>query len=116
MIALSLPCSLSKMGTAEYNSSPCSGNYIHLHLTVLCLANSDCVPLPCIPTGTWYCKYCQNLFQKEKFVEHNANAVAAGRVAGVDPIEQITTRCIRIVKTMEVEVGGCALCRFLFLP
>lgn len=71
----------------------------------------DCVPLPCIPTGTWYCKYCQNLFQKEKFVEHNANAVAAGRVAGVDPIEQITTRCIRIVKTMEVEVGGCALCR-----
>ncbi|XP_008465428.1 uncharacterized protein LOC103503043 isoform X2 [Cucumis melo] len=71
----------------------------------------DCVPLPCIPTGTWYCKYCQNLFQKEKFVEHNANAVAAGRVAGVDPIEEITTRCIRIVKTMEVEVGGCALCR-----
>ncbi|XP_011657045.1 uncharacterized protein LOC101214170 isoform X2 [Cucumis sativus] len=71
----------------------------------------DCVPLQCIPTGIWYCKYCQNLFQKEKFVEHNANAVAAGRVAGVDPIEQITTRCIRIVKTMEVEVGGCALCR-----
>ncbi|XP_023541426.1 uncharacterized protein LOC111801612 [Cucurbita pepo subsp. pepo] len=70
----------------------------------------DCVPLPCIPTGTWYCKYCQNLFQKEKFVEHNANAVAAGRVAGVDPIKQITTRCIRIVKTLEVEVGGCALC------
>lgn len=78
-------------------------------------ANSDCVPLPCIPTGTWYCKYCQNLFQKEKFVEHNANAVAAGRIAGVDPIEQITTRCIRIVKTIEAEVGGCALCRFLFL-
>ena len=48
-------------------------------------------------------------------MEHNANAVAAGRVAGVDPIKQITTRCIRIVKTLEVEVGGCALCRFLFL-
>lgn len=46
-------------------------------------------------------------------MEHNANAVAAGRVAGVDPIEEITTRCIRIVKTMEVEVGGCALCRYI---
>lgn len=52
------------------------------------------------------------MFQKEKFVERNANAVAAGRVAGVDPIEQITMRCIRIVKTPEVDFGGCALCRF----
>lgn len=54
------------------------------------------------------------MFQKEKFVERNANAVAAGRVAGVDPIEQITMRCIRIVKTPEVDFGGCALCRFFF--
>lgn len=45
-------------------------------------------------------------------MERNANAVAAGRVAGVDPIEQITKRCIRIVKTPEVDFGGCALCRF----
>jgi hypothetical protein len=52
------------------------------------------------------------VFQKEKSVERNANAVAAGRVAGVDPIEQITKRCIRIVKTPEVDFGGCALCRF----
>ncbi|KAM4084156.1 hypothetical protein ACB094_08G110900 [Castanea mollissima] len=71
----------------------------------------ECVPLPRIPSGTWYCRYCQNVFQKEKFVERNANAVAAGRVAGVDPIEQITMRCIRIVKTPEVDFGGCALCR-----
>ncbi|KAB1227407.1 Chromodomain-helicase-DNA-binding protein 4 [Morella rubra] len=71
----------------------------------------ECVPLPRIPTGTWYCRYCQNLFQTEKSVERNANAVAAGRVAGVDPIEQITKRCIRIVKTPEVDFGGCALCR-----
>ncbi|KAK9279234.1 hypothetical protein L1049_012912 [Liquidambar formosana] len=73
--------------------------------------HKECIALPSIPTGTWYCKYCQNLFQKEKFVERNANAVAAGRVAGVDPIEQITKRCIRIVKTPEAEVGGCVLCR-----
>ncbi|XP_061371540.1 uncharacterized protein LOC133314115 [Gastrolobium bilobum] len=71
----------------------------------------DCVPLPCIPSGTWYCKYCQNVFQKDKYVQHNANAVAAGRIAGIDPLEQINQRCIRIVKTHEVENGGCALCR-----
>lgn len=52
------------------------------------------------------------MFQQEKSVERNANAVAAGRVAGVDPIEQITKRCIRIFKTPEVDFGGCALCRF----
>jgi hypothetical protein len=52
------------------------------------------------------------VFQQEKSVERNANAVAAGRVAGVDPIEQITKRCIRIFKTPEVDFGGCALCRF----
>ncbi|MCI29867.1 chromodomain-helicase-DNA-binding protein, partial [Trifolium medium] len=41
--------------------------------------------------------------------------VAAGRVEGVDPIEQIAKRCIRIVKDIEAEIGGCAggcaLCR-----
>ncbi|GMP88759.1 hypothetical protein CsSME_00040620 [Camellia sinensis var. sinensis] len=71
----------------------------------------ECVSLPSIPSGTWYCKYCENMFQKEKFVEHNANAVAAGRIAGIDPLEQITKRCIRIVETIETDVGGCALCR-----
>ncbi|KAK4255169.1 hypothetical protein QN277_008199 [Acacia crassicarpa] len=71
----------------------------------------DCVPLPCIPTGTWYCKYCQNVFLKDKYVEHNMNALAAGRIAGIDPLEQISQRCIRIVKTVEVDHGGCALCR-----
>ncbi|GMP36491.1 hypothetical protein CsSME_00008604 [Camellia sinensis var. sinensis] len=71
----------------------------------------DCVSLPSIPSGTWYCKYCKNMFQKEKFVEHNANAVAAGRIAGIDPLEQITKCCIRIVETTETDVGGCALCR-----
>ncbi|MBA0858412.1 hypothetical protein Goshw_025812, partial [Gossypium schwendimanii] len=56
--------------------------------------------------------YCQNTFQKEKFVERNANALAAGRVAGIDPIEQITKRSIRIIKTPETEVPSvCVLCR-----
>ena len=45
-------------------------------------------------------------------MEHNANALAAGRVAGIDPIEQITKRCIRIIKTPETEVlSVCVLCR-----
>jgi len=51
------------------------------------------------------------MFQREKFVAHNANAVAAGRVEGVDPIEQIANRCIRIVKDIEADLSSCALCR-----
>ncbi|XP_043704921.1 remodeling and spacing factor 1-like [Telopea speciosissima] len=73
--------------------------------------HKDCVSLSSIPRGNWYCKYCQNMFQKEKFVQHNMNAMAAGRVLGVDPIEQISQRCIRIVNTSEADVGGCSLCR-----
>ncbi|KAL0283842.1 UNVERIFIED_CONTAM: hypothetical protein Sangu_2865000 [Sesamum angustifolium] len=61
--------------------------------------------------GIWYCKYCQNMFEKEKFAEPDANAIAAGRVPGVDPLEAITQRCIRVVATLEPEIGGCALCR-----
>lgn len=52
------------------------------------------------------------MFEKEKFVERNANAVAAGRIAGIDPVEEITRRCIRIVETADADIGGCALCRF----
>nr|GEU82865.1 zinc finger, PHD-type [Tanacetum cinerariifolium] len=76
-----------------------------------------------VPQGTWYCKYCQNMFQKEKFVERNENARAAGRVAGIDPLEEITKRCIRVVANPEVgEPGGvpskkgapaCVLCKAL---
>ncbi|KAJ1388987.1 Zinc finger, PHD-type [Sesbania bispinosa] len=71
----------------------------------------DCVPLPCIPSGTWYCKYCQNLFQKDRHGQHYVNALAAGRIEGTDPFEQINRRCIRVVKTVEIDHGGCALCR-----
>ncbi|KAM7254763.1 hypothetical protein ACFE04_020004 [Oxalis oulophora] len=70
-----------------------------------------CVSLPDIPLGDWYCQYCLSVFENDKFEEHNANAFAAGRVAGEDSIEQITKRCIRIVKNIEAELTGCALCR-----
>ncbi|KAG2371457.1 Protein CHROMATIN REMODELING 4 [Vigna angularis] len=70
----------------------------------------DCVPLPCIPSGTWYCKYCQNVFQKDRQGQHNVNALAAGRIEGTDILEQMNPRCIRVVRTVEVDHGGCALC------
>ncbi|KAL2487308.1 Acyl-CoA N-acyltransferase with RING/FYVE/PHD-type zinc finger domain [Abeliophyllum distichum] len=74
--------------------------------------HKECASLSSIPQGKWYCTYCQNMFQRERFVEHNANAVAAGRVSGVDPIEQITNRCIRIVRNPgELEVIACVICR-----
>ncbi|KAG6690198.1 hypothetical protein I3842_10G002300 [Carya illinoinensis] len=73
--------------------------------------HKECASLSSIPRGDWYCTYCQNMFQREKFVEHNENAVAAGRVSGIDPIEQITKRCIRIVKNIEADLSGCVLCR-----
>ncbi|KAG6735501.1 hypothetical protein POTOM_061892 [Populus tomentosa] len=60
-----------------------------------------CFSTNCFLVGDWYCQYCQNTFEREKLVEHNANASAAGRVSGVDSIEQITKRCFRIVKNIE---------------
>lgn len=71
--------------------------------------------LPSIPEGDWHCQYCQNLHQRERSVASNDNAIAAGRVAGVDPIEQIFKRSIRIVTSSQADVGGCAVCRFLLL-
>lgn len=44
-------------------------------------------------------------------MEYNENALAAGRVSGIDPIEQITKRCIRIVRNIDAELSGCVLCR-----
>ncbi|ONK63751.1 uncharacterized protein A4U43_C07F18560 [Asparagus officinalis] len=72
--------------------------------------HKECVGLSSIPKGDWYCRYCQDMHQREKCLSTNDNAIAAGRVAGVDPIEQIITRCIRIVTT-STDIGGCALCR-----
>ncbi|GKV10214.1 hypothetical protein SLEP1_g21612 [Rubroshorea leprosula] len=73
--------------------------------------HKECASLSTIPRGRWYCNYCQNLFLREKFDAYNANALAAGRVVGVDAIDQITRRCIRIVKNIEAELSGCVLCR-----
>ncbi|KAH0715406.1 uncharacterized protein [Solanum tuberosum] len=112
---LSIKLSKERRSSAEENDDLCSicadgGD-------LLCCDNcprafhAECVCLPSIPTGTWYCKYCENMFAKERFVENNANAIAAGRVAGVDAIEQITRRCIRMVETLETEVSVCVLCR-----
>ncbi|XP_057526493.1 uncharacterized protein LOC130805725 [Amaranthus tricolor] len=72
----------------------------------------ECISISEIPPNKWYCKYCEDNFQREKFAERNPNAIAAGRVPGVDSIEQITNRCIRIVKISDTQdVGGCAICR-----
>ncbi|MCL7034531.1 hypothetical protein MKW94_021000, partial [Papaver nudicaule] len=70
----------------------------------------ECVGLSDLPPGKWYCSHCQQMYQREKFCEYNNNAIAAGRVLEGDPIKQIYQRCIRTVKTQDVEVGGCALC------
>ncbi|KAI3450641.1 hypothetical protein Pfo_007306 [Paulownia fortunei] len=50
------------------------------------------------------------MFQREKFAEHNANAIAARRVPGVDPLAEITHWCIRIVGTFKSDLGGCGIC------
>ncbi|XP_073144527.1 uncharacterized protein [Henckelia pumila] len=73
--------------------------------------HAGCIRQPSIPQEKWYCKYCENMFQKANAAKLNANAIAAGRVAGVDPLEEIKQRCIRIVGILEADVGGCALCR-----
>ncbi|KAF3441261.1 hypothetical protein FNV43_RR15174 [Rhamnella rubrinervis] len=71
--------------------------------------DSECLKLLTIPTGTWYCKNCQNLYEKEKFVERNANAVATGRVPGIDSIEQITNCCIHINLLILVDVHSAVV-------
>ncbi|XP_049361435.1 uncharacterized protein LOC125826155 isoform X2 [Solanum verrucosum] len=74
--------------------------------------HKECASLSAVPRGKWYCKYCENKFQREKFVEHSANAISAGRISGIDPIDQISKRCMRTVKNPEeAEVIACALCR-----
>ncbi|KAL6848257.1 hypothetical protein ACP4OV_022385 [Aristida adscensionis] len=68
-----------------------------------------CVGLCEVPSE-WYCDNCRNLVQKEKALAENKNAKAAGRQAGVDSIEQIMKRAIRIVPISD-DLGGCALCK-----
>lgn len=73
---------------------------------------TECASVSSIPRGEWYCQICQHTFLRERPVLYNADAVAAGRVEGVDPIEEIAKRCIRIVKDIGAEIGGCVLCRW----
>ncbi|KAL0436938.1 UNVERIFIED_CONTAM: Increased DNA methylation 1 [Sesamum radiatum] len=112
---LSLELSKTRKSSTEEHDDLCS--ICEDGGDLLCCANcprgfhTECVGLSAIPRGIWYCKYCQNMFEKEKFAEPDANALAAGRVPGVDPLEAITQRCIRVVGTLELEIGGCAICR-----
>ncbi|XP_048546867.1 uncharacterized protein LOC125525903 [Triticum urartu] len=69
-----------------------------------------CVGLPGFPSEEWFCDNCTILVQKEKALAANKNAKAAGRQAGVDSIEQILKRAIRIVPICD-DLGGCALCK-----
>ncbi|EOA26504.1 hypothetical protein CARUB_v10022553mg [Capsella rubella] len=71
-----------------------------------------CASLSSLPSERWSCKYCVNMVEREKFVDSNLNAIAAGRVQGVDAIAEITKRCIRIVSSFESELPSvCVLCR-----
>ncbi|GFQ01017.1 chromodomain-helicase-DNA-binding protein 4 [Phtheirospermum japonicum] len=112
---LSLELSKTRKSNSAENDDLCS--ICEDGGVLLCCENcprafhSECVGLSCPPQGTWYCKYCKNMFEKEKYAERDANAIAAGRVPGVDPLADITQRCIRIVATFEADVGGCAICR-----
>lgn len=51
------------------------------------------------------------MFERSKLEERSANAIAAGRVPGVDALEEIARRCIRIVESSYSDIGGCAVCR-----
>ncbi|KAL5721026.1 hypothetical protein ACHQM5_013635 [Ranunculus cassubicifolius] len=110
-----LAVSMSKSRKLSGNDNDDLCNYCQEFGDLLCCDmcprafHEDCVGLSSIPEGKWFCPFCVNMYEREKCCEYNANAVAAGRVSGVDPIEQITQRCIRIVETNEP--GGRAICR-----
>lgn len=71
--------------------------------------HKECTDEKEIPQGKWYCRFCK---QAMKVGEDSENATVAGRVEGIDLIEQITKRCIRIVKTPEnIDLVACVLCR-----
>ncbi|XBI05639.1 hypothetical protein VPH35_133785 [Triticum aestivum] len=71
----------------------------------------ECVGLSSVPKGAWCCRYCENRQQREGYLAYNNNAIAAGRVDGVDSIGQIFMRSIRIATAPQGAFGGCALCK-----
>ncbi|KAF5784098.1 putative histone acetyltransferase chromatin regulator PHD family [Helianthus annuus] len=71
--------------------------------------HKECAEETSIPRGKWYCKICQHSMKTHG---ENENALAAGRIAGVNPIELNMTRCIRIIKHSEnSDLCACVLCR-----
>lgn len=72
---------------------------------------AECIGLSTVPEGDWYCQYCRNLHEREKHLAYNYNARAAGRVDGVDAIEQIFKRCIRIAVISDTDHSVCVLCK-----
>ncbi|CAA7042102.1 unnamed protein product [Microthlaspi erraticum] len=70
----------------------------------------ECVSLPSIPRGNWHCKYCEKNAKSEFVGEDNVNSSTAGQLEGVDHVDQLAGRCIRVVKNMEAETNGCVLC------
>lgn len=111
---LSVSLSKDRKMSASENDDLCSicADGGDLLLCDLCprAFHKECVGLSSVPKGDWYCRYCHDMHHREKCLSTNDNAIAAGRVAGVDPIEQIINRCIRIV-TKSTDIGGCSLCR-----
>ncbi|KAL0291902.1 UNVERIFIED_CONTAM: Increased DNA methylation 1 [Sesamum radiatum] len=111
---LSLQLSKNRKSSTKENDDLCS--ICEDGGDLLCCKNcprifhTKCVDLSVIPQGIWYCKYCRNMFEREKLAEPDANAIAAGRVPGIDPLEAITQRCIHTVETFEPDIGGCAIC------
>ncbi|CAN8287420.1 unnamed protein product [Cochlearia groenlandica] len=69
----------------------------------------ECVSLPSIPRGNWHCKYCEKNSKSETVGEYNVNSSIAGQLE-VDSVDQLTGRCIRVVKNIEAEANGCVLC------
>ncbi|KAI3908288.1 hypothetical protein MKX01_027310, partial [Papaver californicum] len=113
---LSVSLSKARKFVSNYNDDLCGicADFGDLLLCDGCprAFHRDCVGELRVPRGDWYCPYCVSMFQRENHCTSNANARAAGRVEGVDVIEQINKRCIRIAETTEPEVGGgCSLCR-----
>ncbi|KAK6144291.1 hypothetical protein DH2020_021111 [Rehmannia glutinosa] len=113
---LSLELSRHRKSSPAENDDLCSicedgGN-------LLCCENcprafhTECVGLSSTPQGTWYCKYCRNMFEKERIAEPDANAIAAGRVPGVDPLADITQAlhsycCNAFEDVADVAFAGC---------
>lgn len=77
----------------------------------ICLVYVECVSLPSIPRGNWHCKYCEKKSKSETVGEYDVNSSATGQLEGVDNVDQLAGRCIRVVKNMEAETNGCVLCR-----